>query len=176
VRRTSPLGDGAGARRRYRRGVASAEVLLTRALALAVEARAAGDHPFGALLAVDGDVVAVARNRVTSDADLTAHAETELVRLLEREGRLDALGAGVVYTSCEPCPMCVGALFWAGARHVVFGLSSARLTTLASPPGTEPYGFAITAAQIAATATPRLRVDGPHREGEAAEAHVGFWT
>jgi len=150
--------------------------MLSRVFALAVEARAAGDHPFGALLAVDGEVVAEARNRVTSDGDLTAHAETELVRLLEREGRLDACAAGVVYASCEPCPMCVGALFWAGARHVVFGLSSARLTTLASPPGTEPYGFAITAAEIAARATPHLHVDGPHREDEAAEPHLGFWA
>jgi tRNA(Arg) A34 adenosine deaminase TadA len=72
--------------------------------------------------------------------------------------------------------MCVGALFWAGSRHVVFGLSSARLTTLASPPGTEQYGFAITAAEIAARATPHLHVDGPHREDEAAEPHHGFWT
>ena len=156
--------------------MADPEVLLSRVFALAVEARAAGDHPFGALLAVDGEVVAEARNRVTSDGDLTAHAETELVRLLEREGRLDAFAAGVVYASCEPCPMCVGALFWAGVRHVVFGLSSSRLTTLASPPGTEQYGFAITAAEIAASATPHLRVDGPHREDEAAEPHVGFWT
>ena len=156
--------------------MADPEVLLSRVFALAVEARAAGDHPFGALLAVDGEIVAEARNRVTSDADLTAHAETELVRVLERDGRLEALASGVVYASCEPCPMCVGALFWAGARHVVFGLSSARLTDLASPPGTEPYGFAITAAEIAASATPYLRIDGPHREDEAAEPHVGFWT
>jgi tRNA(Arg) A34 adenosine deaminase TadA len=162
--------------RRYRRGVAGPEVLLSRVFALAVEARAAGDHPFGALLAVDGEVVAQARNRVTSAADLTAHAETELVRLLEREGRLGALRSGVVYASCEPCPMCVGALFWAGARHVVFGLSSARLTELACPPGTVAYGFSITAADIAARATPRLRVDGPHREEEGAEAHLGFWS
>jgi len=165
-----------GCRPHYRRGVADPDPLLSRVFALAVEVRAAGDHPFGALLAVDGEVVAEARNRVTTDGDLTAHAETELVRLLEREGRLEEFAAGVVYASCEPCPMCVGALFWAGARHVVFGLSSARLTTLASPPGTEHYGFAITAAEIAVRATPRLQVDGPHREDEAAEPHLGFWT
>jgi tRNA(Arg) A34 adenosine deaminase TadA len=152
-----------------------ADELLTRAFELAVEARTAGDHPFGALLAVDGVVVAESRNLVTSTSDLTAHAETELVRVLERTGRLDLLADGVVYASCEPCPMCVGALFWAGARRIVFGLSSARLGELASGPGVDPYGFSITAADIAASATPYLEVDGPHREAEAAASHVGFW-
>ena len=121
-------------------------------------------------------IVAEARNRVTSAHDITAHAETELVRLLERQGRLPLLGRGVVYASCEPCPMCVGALFWAGAREIVFGLSSSRLGELASAPGEEPYGFSITAAEIAARATPYLAVDGPHREDDAERPHVDFWT
>ena len=156
--------------------VAGPDALLTRVFALAWEAREAGDHPFGALLAVDGAIVAEARNRVTSGTDITAHAETELVRVLEGAGNLHLLGDGVVYASCEPCPMCVGALFWAGARHVVFGLSSSRLGELAARPGEDPDGFSITAAEIAGRATPYLRVDGPHREDDAAQAHAGFWT
>ena len=151
------------------------DALLTRAFELALEARAAGDHPFGALLALDGEVVAEARNLVTTSRDITAHAETELVRVLERQGRLHLLERGVVYASCEPCPMCVGALFWAGSRHVVFGLSSARLGEIASGPDGEDYGFSITAVEIAARATPYVRIDGPHRENEAAQAHADFW-
>jgi tRNA(Arg) A34 adenosine deaminase TadA len=162
-------------RRGYRRRVTTPDDLLSRAFALAVEARTAGDHPFGALLAVDGEIVAEARNLVTSTSDLTAHAETELVRVLERDGRLGLLEGGVVYASCEPCPMCVGAMFWAGARQIVFGLSSSRLGELATAPGEEPYGFTITAAEIAARATPYLRVDGPRREDEAALPHLDFW-
>jgi tRNA(Arg) A34 adenosine deaminase TadA len=155
--------------------VTYSDALLSRAYELAVEARTAGDHPFGALLAIDGEIVAEARNLVTSSRDITAHAETELVRLLERQGRLHLLGRGVVYASCEPCPMCVGALFWAGSRHVVFGLSSARLGEIATGPDGEDYGFSITAADIAARATPYYEIDGPHREDDAAEAHAGFW-
>jgi tRNA(Arg) A34 adenosine deaminase TadA len=161
--------------RGYRRRVATPDDLLSRAFELAVEARTAGDHPFGALLAVDGEVVAEARNLVTTTSDITAHAETELVRVLERDGRLDLLEHGVVYASCEPCPMCVGALFWAGARRIVFGLSSSRLGVLASAPGEEPYGFSITAAEIAARATPYLAVQGPTREHEAERPHLDFW-
>jgi tRNA(Arg) A34 adenosine deaminase TadA len=149
--------------------------LLTRAFELALEARAAGDHPFGALLAVDGAIVAEARNRVTTGRDITAHAETELVRVLEREGRLPLLADGVVYASCEPCPQCVGALFWSGARHVVFGLSAARLTEVSTASGEEPFGFTITASELAAASTRPMRVEGPHREAEAAAAHAGFW-
>lgn len=149
--------------------------LLRRALELAVEARARGDHPFGALLAVDGAVIAEAHNRVVSDADLTAHAELELVRTVEASGRLDRFAAGTVYASCEPCPMCVGALFWAGARHVVFALSHSRLGELARPPGGDVSGFSISAAAIGAAATPPMTFDGPYREDNAARAHLGFW-
>jgi tRNA(Arg) A34 adenosine deaminase TadA len=149
--------------------------LLRRTFALAGEARANGDHPFGALLAVDGVVVAESLNRVNSDTDVSSHAELMLVRIMQREGKLELLSAGVVYASCEPCPMCVGALFWAGARHVIFGLSAARLTTLSTKPGSDPFAFTMTAQEIGARATPELRVEGPFSEDEAAESHLDFW-
>ena len=114
------------------------DVLLRRSFLLAHEARAAGNHPFGALLAVDGVVVAEAQNQVNTGHDITAHAETVLVRTLEQAGDMGLLSGGTVFASCEPCPMCVGAMFWAGARHVVYGLSSARLMELSTPPGGEP--------------------------------------
>ena len=148
---------------------------MDRALDLALAARAAGDHPFGAVLEVDGVVVAEARNLVTTNRDITAHAETELVRVLEREGRLGELALGTVHASCEPCPQCVGALFWAGARRLVFGMSAARLTEVSTAPGEPAYGFTITAAELGAAATAPMRIDGPVCEDEAVRAHVGFW-
>jgi tRNA(Arg) A34 adenosine deaminase TadA len=150
--------------------------LLSRAFALAAEARSVGDHPFGALLEIGGEIVAEARNRVNRDRDITAHAETQLVRILEAEGRLGELSAGTVYASCEPCPMCVGAMFWSGVRRVVFGLSAARLRTLSTPPGRMSFGFEITANEIAERCTPPMEFIGPQREDEAAEAHRGFWV
>jgi len=151
------------------------EALLRRAIELADEARAAGNHPFGALLAVDGVVVAEARNLVTTGPDATAHAETELVRVLERGGLLGEMPAGVVYTSCEPCPMCVGAMKWAGARRIVFGLTSKRLYEVSNAPGAERHSFETTAAELAATARPTMTVAGPFLEDEAARSHEGFW-
>eukprot|EP00030_Apusomonadida_sp_AF-17_P006673 a684345_5.p1 GENE.a684345_5~~a684345_5.p1 ORF type:complete len:170 (-),score=71.75 a684345_5:65-547(-) len=149
--------------------------LLERALELAVEAKAAGNHPFGALLAVDGQIVAEAQNLVHTTHDITAHAELALVRQLERDGKLGLLSRGVVYASCEPCPMCVGAFFWAGARDVVFGLSHSRLNGLANAPGAEMFGFLISAADIGGAASPPMRFTGPLQEDRAAEPHVGFW-
>jgi tRNA(Arg) A34 adenosine deaminase TadA len=151
------------------------DALISRVLEIAVDARGRGDHPFGALLDVDGEVVAEAGNRVVSDRDLTAHAELTLVRDLEASGRLHLLASGVVYASCEPCPMCVGAMYWAGVRRVVFALSHRRLNRLANLPGAEPVGFTIGAAEIGRRALSPMRFDGPHREDEAARAHEGFW-
>jgi len=152
------------------------DALLTRSFELAAEARAAGDHPFGALFEVDGHVVAEARNRIYSDHDMTAHAETALILMMEREDLLDQAGAGTLYASCEPCPMCVGAMFWAGVRRVVYGLSTTRLMELATAPGDTPVGFTITAAEIGGAATPPMLFDGPNRQEEAAVAHIGFWV
>ena len=152
------------------------DAALLHSFDLATAARASGDHPFSALLLMDGEVVATAMNRVHSDRDLTAHAETELVRVLEREGKLGLLATGTVVASTEPCPMCVGAMFWAGARHVVFGLSAARLNEMTRAPGAPEYGFEITANEIGARATPPMAVDGPHLEDQAAAPHAGFWA
>lgn len=156
--------------------LADLDAAVGRSIELAAEARAAGDHPFGALLVVNGQVVAEAVNRVNTDGDLTAHAETMLVRRLEQAGRLAELASGIVVASTEPCPMCVGAMFWAGARHVVFGLSAARLNELIRRPGADEFGFQITAAELGRRAAPVLTVEGPYREADAAKVHDGFWS
>jgi len=101
---------------------------LRRCIALAAEARAAGDQPFGALL-VDGHgcVVAEERNRVVSDRDVTAHPELALARWASAHLDPVARGAATVYTSCEHCAMCATATYWAGVGRIVFALSGAQL-------------------------------------------------
>jgi tRNA(adenine34) deaminase len=152
------------------------DALLIRSIQLASQARAEGNHPFGALLAIDGVIVAEALNATISTRDLTAHAEMTLVRQLEQNGRLDELQHGLVVASCEPCPMCVGAMFWAGARRVVFGLSAQRLNQLAAAPNAVPFGFTITATEIGLAATPTMDIAGPRCETDALEPHLNFWT
>ncbi|MGH3382536.1 MAG: nucleoside deaminase [Actinoallomurus sp.] len=107
------------------------EKLLRRAIALAAEAREAGDPPFGSLLAgPDGTVLAEERNTTITGADISAHPELKLAVWAARE--LDAATAATttLYTSCQPCGMCAGAIERSGLGGVVFALSNAQLAGL----------------------------------------------
>lgn len=77
--------------------------------------------PFGAVVVLDGQVVAEGWNQVTSTNDPTAHAEVVAIRrACAALGRFDLRG-GVLFTSCEPCPMCLAAAYWARLDAVVYG-------------------------------------------------------
>lgn len=94
---------------------------MRRALDLAERSVARGGGPFGAVVALGGAVVGEGHNRVVPDRDPTMHAEVAAIRdACARLGTHDLSGA-VLYTSCEPCPMCLGAAWWARVREIVFG-------------------------------------------------------
>ena len=76
--------------------------------------------PFGALVVKNGDIISEASNRVTSDNDPTAHAEVLAIREACRKLGTYSLEGCTIYTSCEPCPMCLGAIYWARPDAVVF--------------------------------------------------------
>src|SRR6476659_5756325 len=69
--------------------------------------------PFGAVIVKDGKVIAKSANMVTTTNDPTAHAEVSAIRLACKELNTFDLEGCVIYTSCEPCPMCLGAIYWA---------------------------------------------------------------
>lgn len=98
---------------------------------LARQARLAGNHPFGALLVVNGKVTLTAQNTVTTDCDPTAHAETNLVSEAIRQLSPVQIRRSVLYTSCEPCAMCVGKMYWAGIRSIAYALPAEELAALA---------------------------------------------
>jgi tRNA(Arg) A34 adenosine deaminase TadA len=90
------------------------------AIELAVESAGADGGPFGALVVLEGAVVGRGTNRVTAEGDPTLHAEVVAIRdACRRTGHHDLSGA-VLYTSCEPCPMCFGAAWWARVERIVF--------------------------------------------------------
>lgn len=94
--------------------------LLERAIALGVANVAQGGGPFGAVVAQGERVVAEGANRVTATCDPTAHAEIVAIRAAGRAlGRFSLEGLAL-YTSCEPCPMCLAACYWAHLDRVVF--------------------------------------------------------
>ena len=93
---------------------------MREALRLARENVAAGGGPFAALVARDGVVVAAGTNRVVPDRDPTAHAEVVAIReACRRLGRFQ-LDEHEIYCSCEPCPMCAGAIAWARLARVFY--------------------------------------------------------
>lgn len=96
-------------------------LFLARAVALSREHMEAGHGgPFGALLAMDGRAVAEGWNQVTSTNDPTAHAEVVAIRrACTALGRFDLRGA-TLYTSCEPCPMCLASALWARIGRIVY--------------------------------------------------------
>jgi guanine deaminase len=95
---------------------------MARAIQLSIDnVRSGHGGPFGALLVQKGDIVAEGVNRVTAANDPTAHAEVVAIREACRKLGLFELKDCELYTSCEPCPMCLGAIYWARLSRVYFG-------------------------------------------------------
>lgn len=93
---------------------------LRRAIRLAAENVAAGGGPFGAVLVRDGTVIAEGQNRVTRDLDPSAHAEVVAIRFACRVIGSFSLSGMTLYSSCEPCPMCLATALWARVDRVVY--------------------------------------------------------
>lgn len=94
---------------------------MRKAIELSIENVAAGGGPFGAVIARNGEIIATGVNRVTSNCDPTAHAEVSAIRAAAKAlGTFDLSGCEI-YTSCEPCPMCLGAIYWAHLDRMYYG-------------------------------------------------------
>lgn len=150
-----------------------------RLLGLAIEAarraRAAGNHPFGAVLAgPDGEVLLAAENTVTTARDVTGHAELNLVRAASGAYREDELAACTLYSSTEPCAMCAGAIYWSGIGRVVYALAEARLGELTGADAENPT-MHLSARTVLAAGQRTIAVEGPVDLPEAEEVHAGFW-
>jgi tRNA(Arg) A34 adenosine deaminase TadA len=152
------------------------EALLRRAFDVASRSRAAGDHPFGSLLA-DGEGRALMEqgNGYTSEGgDRTAHAELLLASRAARAYDLDFLARCTLYTSAEPCAMCAGAIYWAGIGRVVYGQTEKALKAQTgaheeNPTLDLPCGVVFAAGQRS------TEVIGPMLEDEAAQLQADFW-
>lgn len=97
------------------------EKLMCKAIRLAEKSVENGGGPFGAVIVKDGIVVAQGSNCVTLHNDPTAHAEVTTIRKACRKLNTFDLSGCVIYTSCEPCPMCLAAIYWAHISKVYYG-------------------------------------------------------
>lgn len=80
--------------------------------------------PFGAVVVKDGSVIAKAHNRVVKDNDPTAHAEINAIKKASKKLGTFDLGGCEIYTTCMPCPMCLGAIRWANISKIYYGATS----------------------------------------------------
>ncbi len=93
---------------------------LHRAVEIADSGIGKGGGPFGAVIVRNGNILSESYNRVVLNNDPTAHAEVLAIREAAGKLRSHDLGECTLYTSCEPCPMCLGAIYWAGIKRVVY--------------------------------------------------------
>ena len=97
------------------------EELMKKAIELSEENVANGGGPFGAVIARDGEIIATGVNRVTANCDPTAHAEVSAIRAACQKLKTFDLSGCEIFSSCEPCPMCLGAIYWAHIDRLYFG-------------------------------------------------------
>ena len=96
------------------------KIFLQRAIEIAGNGIPEGGGPFGAVVSKDGRIIAEANNRVVLNSDPTAHAEILAIRAAAEALKSHELCDCIIYSSCEPCPMCLGAIYWAGIKKVIY--------------------------------------------------------
>ncbi len=101
------------------------------AIDLAKQAREMGDEPFGAILVKDGQIVMKGKNQISTGSDPTHHAELGLVRDFCKQNKTSDLSDYTLYTSCEPCCMCSGAMVWAKLGRMVYSVTHEQLAKIA---------------------------------------------
>lgn len=137
---------------------------MRRAIALATANVALGSGPFGAVIVRDGQLIAEGQNRVSIDNDPTAHAEVVAIRRACAALISFSLDGCTIYSSCEPCPMCLGAILWSRCGAIYFGNTSGDAAAA---------GFA-DAVYYAQVCSPVERRDLPAKNLLREEAAVSF--
>jgi len=132
---------------------------MRRAIEVARQGIEAGQSPFGAVIVRDGNIVAEAHNTVWADTDPTAHAEINAIRMAASKlGTIDLTGC-IMYSTCEPCPMCLAAIHWAKLDRVFYG---AQIADAAAAGFSE---LKVPAAELAKRGGSQLQVlPGPLRQ------------
>jgi tRNA(Arg) A34 adenosine deaminase TadA len=148
---------------------------LQTAISIARHAHQHGNHPFGAILVDEtNSIVLEAENTVTTDRDVTAHAETNLVRLASGQYSAEQLARCTLYTSTEPCAMCAGAIHWSHIGRVVYALSEEDLYAMVGPSSGH---LLLPCRDVFVHSQQAMLVSGPcvELDQEARAVHAGFW-
>ncbi|MBB6714909.1 nucleoside deaminase [Clostridium gasigenes] len=107
------------------------EYFMRKAIELAMKSRNEGNEPFGAILVKDNEIVMSGENQINTLCDPTHHAEIGLIRKFCVENNIFNLKEYTLYTSCEPCVMCSGAMVWSNLHKLVYSVSHDQLAQIA---------------------------------------------
>jgi tRNA(Arg) A34 adenosine deaminase TadA len=142
---------------------------MRRAYVLARQAADNGNHPFSALLVIDGEIVLECLNTVHTGADATRHPELDILR--QGAGRLGqaALREATLVASTEPCAMCTGAIYWAGVKRLIYGCPTEMLAKVASG------RFVVPSRELLAGSKEPPEIIGPVLAEEGLAIHEGYW-
>ena len=147
-------------------------VFMERAYEMARYATTHGGSPFGAVLVVDGKIVAEYANCEDATHDVTKHAETGLISAFSPKLDRATFSRSTLYTSSEPCTMCCGAIRFAGISKVVYGTTELQFLRVMGIP-LDPNPLA--SREVFARTAPRTTVLGPLMEAEGLKIHEDFW-
>lgn len=150
--------------------------LLREANEVCRQARASGNHPFGALLASPkGEILIKAGNSYLVDKG-PGHAEMNVCREAAKQYDTDYLETCTLYSPFEPCSMCSGGLYWTGIGALVFGVTEQRLAELTGD-NSENLTMSLPCRKILEAGQRTIEVRGPfpELEKEIIEIHKGFW-
>jgi tRNA(Arg) A34 adenosine deaminase TadA len=154
----------------------SDEHYIRMTLDIARAARAAGNHPFGAILiGPDGSVLMQAGNEHGDTHDRTAHAERVLMTRASRAYTAEFLAGCTLVANAEPCAMCAGSAYWAGIGRVVYGLSEKEMKAIIGP-HPENLTMDLPCRVVLEAGQRIIEVIGPLLEEECRTVHDGFWV
>ncbi|MDO5688630.1 MAG: nucleoside deaminase [Tissierellia bacterium] len=153
------------------------EYYLRRAIEVAEVAVAKGNHPFGAVLVSDdGEILLTQGNVEVTENNSIGHAETILMQKAGEKYSKDYLWNCTMYTTCEPCIMCCGAVYWTNVGRIVYGLSE---KTLLAMTGSDPRNptFDFPSKEVFKHGQKRVEVIGPfpEMEEEIIAVHRSYW-
>ncbi|MCY4372065.1 MAG: nucleoside deaminase [bacterium] len=152
------------------------ERLLRRAIKVSARSVANGNLPFGALLAdPDGNVLLEAENSDITGKSPLNHAETNLMRLAVENLTPEQIATATLYTSCEPCAMCSGSMYWGGLNRLVYGMSEHHLIDYTGANPLNPTMRGVGCREVLNSGQRRIEVSGPHLIEEASVIQRDFW-
>ncbi|RKR74684.1 nucleoside deaminase [Frondihabitans australicus] len=153
--------------------------ILRETIAVSTRSVEHGNHPFGAVLVdASGEIVLEAENTVVTGDDCTGHAETNVVRAAWQRFGGEALAAYSLYTTCEPCAMCSGAIYWSGIGRVVYAVAETELLAMTGDHDENPT-MSLECRTVLNGGQRSIEVVGPvggDVARDARAAHGDFWA